>query len=69
MSVYWGKYVTVLITYMDNNFSNHLALKVGHEAMYLLYFRLLLVACTTGNPCLPAATLLEKMFSFPSNSY
>lgn len=46
MSVYWGKYVTLLITYMDNNFSNHLALTVGHKAMYLLYFRLLLVACT-----------------------
>lgn len=52
MSVYWGKYVTVLIAYMVNNFSNHLALKkVGDEAMYLLYFRLLLVACITGNPC------------------
>lgn len=64
MSVYWGKYVTLLITYMDNNFSNHLALTVGHKAMYLLYFRLLLVACTTGNPCTSCYTTGENVF-FP----
>lgn len=50
--VYWSKYVTVLITYMDNSFSNHPAFKkVPEEAMYLLYFRLFLVTCIKGNPC------------------
>lgn len=37
MSIYWSKYVTVLITYMDNDFSNYPASKkVRDEAVYYI---------------------------------
>ena len=50
-SVCWSKYVSVLIAYIDDNFSNSPALKkVTNEVMYLLYFRLLLI-CIKDNPC------------------